>query len=131
MTRRAVASVALVGAALVASGCTLRYSQTMVGRIVRVQPHHIQNRDGGVEAGVGFGPLGAVVTIKEPMSGRELLAVPCSLGLTQLDYRSMNYGFYLAVAIPNVEAQMYCALEPEQPDLVGEPPSDGSSTGND
>ena len=87
----------------------------MVGQILRVDPQKIQNRDGGVEAGIGIGPTGAVFTFKEPMSGKELLAAPCSLGLTQLDYRSTNYGYYLAVAIPNVETQMYCVLEPELP----------------
>lgn len=113
LRRAPAAALALVLGLLPAlgTGCTIRYSQTLAGRLVRVKPAAIQNADSGVAAGVGFGTNVAVVTFSEPESPAELLQVPCAAGVTQVDYRAAAFGYYLAVLIPQTKTTTYCVSE--------------------
>jgi hypothetical protein len=87
--------------AVVGMGCTIRYSQTMVGTIEPVKSSPITNRATGIEGGIGgIGASPLVIAFSEPTAANELMNVPCDLALSQVDYRGMFFSFYLAVNIP-------------------------------
>ena len=109
MTRRLAIAILLVGAL---PGCTVRYSQTLVGEIARVQGAPMQNSDSGVSVGIGFPSGTATIAFSEPMHAGELLNVPCEVALAYVDYRAMYFGYYLAVDFPEVEVVSYCIPSP-------------------
>jgi hypothetical protein len=94
------------------SGCTLRYSQTLAGEVVRIQGTPMQNSDSGVAVGIGFPGGTATIAFSEPMHAGELLNVPCEVALAAVDYRAMYFGYYLAVDFPAVEVVSYCIPSP-------------------
>jgi hypothetical protein len=61
------ASVLLTGG----SGCTIRYSQTLVSAIERVEGPPLKNSDSGFELGAGFQAAG--LTFSEPTESAQLL----------------------------------------------------------
>ena len=92
-------------------GCTMRYSQTLVGEIRRVDmTTPIQNADGGT----AFGPYpNLVFVLKEPRSAVELATLPCDVPLAQVDYRAKWFGvplfyFYPSASFPEVTLTSYC-----------------------
>ena len=92
-------------------GCTIRYSQTMVGEIRRVQTAPIQNAD----VGTSFGVLGpnAVYVLNEPRSTSELATLPCDVALAEVDYRGKWFGVplyyvYPTASFPEVQLTSYC-----------------------
>ena len=116
-TRRALSQLgALVAASGMMSGCTVRYSQTLVDTIQRVSVRPSQNSDSGVQVGLALPLAGrlAVISFSEPMAADELLMLPCEVAFTQVDYRSIYYAYYIAVDIPEVTTTTYCIpAEPE------------------
>ena len=101
-------SIALV-AALALAGCTIRYSQTMVGRITRVSGASTSNSSSGSEIGLGYpGASSLVLTLQEPKSAEDLAAAQCEAVLTQVDYRGTWFSFYVAYNAPKVETTAYC-----------------------
>jgi hypothetical protein len=103
-----LSSAFLLAAAALLAGCTLRYSQALVGRIARIEGVPISNSDSGVE--VGLAPS-AVIAFSEPMDARELETLPCELSLAQVDYRGKWYAFYITVNFPEVEVKSYCVAD--------------------
>jgi hypothetical protein len=99
----------LIACATLGVGCTIRYSQTLVGSIERLGPSSVKNQDLGVEVGIG-GPSAAplVATFSEPESPTDLLTLPCDVANAQLDYRGAYYAYYLAVNFPQTRTVTYC-----------------------
>jgi len=98
-------------AALLALGCTARYSQTLIGRIGRIDGLSIANSDSGIELGIGTPLVGvSVITFSEPASARDLAAPPCEIELTQIDYRGTWYAYYVIANFPQVETTSYCVV---------------------
>lgn len=92
------------------AGCTIRYSQTLVGSIERMAPQPVKNQDLGVEVGIGTpGSSPAVLTFSEPESPADLLALPCDVANAQVDYRGAYYAYYVAVNFPQTRVLSYCA----------------------
>ena len=90
-------------------GCTIRYSQILVGEIARVPTAPMRNGDTGTEVGIGGpGAAPAVIAFSEPMSTKELMTVPCEVAFAQVDYRGKYYAYYVAVNFPEVEVISYC-----------------------
>ena len=109
-TQRTLLAAAILPVAL-GLGCTIRYSQTLVAEIRRVDTTvPIQNSDGGT----AFGPYPNVVfTLKEPRSVVELATLPCDVALAQVDYRAKWFGvpifyFYPSASFPEVTLTSYC-----------------------
>lgn len=112
------ATVRLVSAAILlvatSMGCTIRYSQSLVGEIARVSTTPIANSDTGIEVGIGpVQPAGsggsAVIAFSEPMAAQELLTVPCEVALAQVDYRGKWYSiYYITGNFPETEVVAYC-----------------------
>jgi hypothetical protein len=102
-------ALALVAWVAIGGGCTIRYSQTVVGSIERLGPSPVKNQDLGVEVGIG-GPSAApaVVTFSEPESPADLLTLPCEVANAQVDYRGAYYAYYLAVNFPQTRTVTYC-----------------------
>jgi hypothetical protein len=96
----ATAAVLLMGGA----GCTIRYSQTLVGTIDPVEGRPITNSNSGFE--LGLSPAG--ITFSEPTETDELLDLPCDVALAQADYRAMFLSFYISLIFPKTEAVAYC-----------------------
>jgi len=96
--------------ALILSGCTIRYSQTMVERIVRVSGTQAHNENSGSEIGFFVTPSTGLLTMSEPVSARDLTAGQCESDLTEIDYR----GFwippvvYITYNMPKVTTTGYC-----------------------
>ena len=106
--RELVLAILLV-TTLVGTGCTIRYSQTMVGEIYPIDTPPVASESTGLGIGIGTPLAGPItITFTEPDGVDELLDVSCDLALTQTDYRSTYVAFYLAVEIPKVEATSYC-----------------------
>jgi hypothetical protein len=93
-------------------GCTMRYSQTLVGEIARIQGTPMQNSDSGVSVGIGLPGQTVTIAFSEPMHAGELLNVPCDVALAYVDYRAMYIGYYLAVDFPEVKVVSYCIPGP-------------------
>jgi hypothetical protein len=90
-------------------GCTIRYSQVLVGEIARVSTSPMRNSDTGTEVGIGGpGSPPAVIAFSEPMSSDELMTVPCEVAFAQIDYRGKYYAYYIAANFPEVEVISYC-----------------------
>jgi hypothetical protein len=89
-----------------ASGCTIRYSQTLVGTIEPVPNMPITNSDSGF--GIGLGAPQAVLTLSEPKAVNELMRLPCDVALSQSDYRGTWFSFYLTFVMPKTETVAYC-----------------------
>lgn len=107
------AALRLVPAAILlvamSMGCTIRYSQILVGEIARVSTSPMRNSDTGTEVGIGGpGSAPAVITFSEPMSTEELMTAPCEVAFAQIDYRGKYYAYYIAVNFPEVEVISYC-----------------------
>jgi hypothetical protein len=101
----------LAGLALlcgISVGCTVRYSQSMVGRIVRVETLAHTNEDYGIAAGAGWWNTLAVYTFKESPSLAELTTTRCNPALTAVDYRDIWAGYYLGFSFPHVTVKSYC-----------------------
>ncbi len=92
------------------TACTIRYSQTLVERIVRVESRPAQNADSGIEVGFGLPGFGSPSTIafSEPMAVNELMSMPCEVAFSSVDYRAIYYSYYVAVKIPEVKTTSYC-----------------------
>jgi hypothetical protein len=97
----------------IVSGCTIRYSQSMVGAVEKMTPPPpVANSDSGIEIGLGLpiagqaGPVG--IAFSEPDSAEELLSLPCEVALAEVDYRGIFYVFYIAAVFPAVETTSYC-----------------------
>jgi hypothetical protein len=99
-------------ASVVSTGCTIRHSQTIAGRLERVNLAPIHNANGGVEVGIGFGTNILVATFSEPMSSHELLTIPCDSGIVQVDYRALAYAYYIAGSFPELKTTAYCVSKP-------------------
>ena len=98
-------------ALLITNGCTLRYSQSLVGEIRHFRPGSVQNADTGTEFGL-MGPR-AVFTVSEPLSADELLSIPCEVALAEVDYRAKWFGIPLLYVMPTgrfpeVKVTSYC-----------------------
>ncbi len=104
--RAARASVVVAVAALGLTGCTIRYSQNLVGEIRRVDTRPIQNADSGTE--VGLLTARTVISFSEPESAHELMSLPCEVAFSQVDYRSKWYAYLISVNFPEVEVTSYC-----------------------
>lgn len=109
MTRQLHRVLVVLLAAATPLGCTIRYSQTLVGEIARVSTAETRNSDTGTEVGIG-GPLSApaVIAFSEPMGSEELMTLPCEVAFSQIDYRGRYYAYYIAVNFPEVEVISYC-----------------------
>jgi hypothetical protein len=85
-------------ALLITTGCTIRYSQSLVGEIRHFRPGSVQNADSGTE----FGLMGsmALFTISEPQSTDELLSIPCEVALAEVDYRAKWFGLPAIYVMP-------------------------------
>jgi len=104
--------VAALLASLVATGCTIRYSQTLVGEIRSVRGSPLQKTETGAEFGI-LGPL-SLVTISEPQSAVELLSTDCDVALAEADYRGkwagwpMLYVLFPTASFPTARVTSYC-----------------------
>ena len=94
---------------LIGTGCTVRYSQGMVGRIERLSERPIVNSDSGVEIGL-VGPT-AVIAFSEPIPAKELSSPICEYSLTEVDYRGTWYAFYIIGNFPEIKTTGYCVTE--------------------
>ncbi|UCE85315.1 MAG: hypothetical protein JSU66_13335 [Deltaproteobacteria bacterium] len=110
MRRRAALHPWLAAAivfALSGSGCTIRYSQTLVGEIERIEGRPLKTSESGFELGAGFNTAG--LTFVEPTESYQLLDVPCDLALSQVDYRGTWFSlYYVTLNFPKVETAAYC-----------------------
>lgn len=111
---REVTSARQIGGALLclaylvvgASGCTIRYSQTLVGTIEPVQSAPITHSASGF--GIGLGSTNAL-TFSEPRAVNELIDSPCDLALSQSDYRGTWFSlYYVSFVWPKTETVAYC-----------------------
>src|SRR5437867_6086770 len=91
------------------AGCTVRYSQTITGRIERLKQNPVEVSDMGTEVGL-FAPNN-VITFHEPRGSGELLMIPCDVALAEVDYRSKWYTYYVSVNFPEVKVISYCVAE--------------------
>jgi len=107
-TRLALACALLVPLSS-AMGCTIRYSQALVGSIERISTRPISTNDTGTEVGIGGpGAPPLAITFSEPMAPHELLSLPCEILVTQIDYRGKYYAYYIGVNFPETEITSYC-----------------------
>lgn len=111
MSRSCIAGLALALVASALGGCTVRYSQSIVGEIRRVdfKGLPIRNKDSGTEVGLLY-PVGIVFS--EPMAADKLMALPCDVGIAEVDYRSKWYTYYVSVNFPEVGVTSYCISTP-------------------
>jgi hypothetical protein len=107
-------------------GCTIRYSQALVGEIQRPMPGPVQNAD----SGTAFGLLGprAVWTLHEPMSAEALQSLPCDVALAEVDYRAKWFGIplwyvYPSASFPAVRVISYCSIPPPADPADDAPPA--------
>ena len=96
------------------AGCTVRYSQSIIGSIHKVQMYKRVNSDHGFDLGVGF-PNGIEqfkvehgIAFSKPKGAAELASYPCDAEMVQVDYRSKWAAYYIRVDVPKMEATTYC-----------------------
>jgi len=109
--RRLILSLGLVAFVAAGSlGCTIRYSQSLVGSLKRVSRSPITNSDSGISLGIQ--PRAGVISFSEPDSAGELLSIPCEVAVSEVDYRGVFYTFYITAVFPEVKTISYCVENP-------------------
>lgn len=103
--KRLAFGICLVSCLAFGMGCTLRYSQTVIGSIESVESFKVVNSDSGVDVGL-LAPYG--ITFTEPLGAGKVANYPCEVQFTQVDYRSKWYAYYIRVDFPKVEVTTYC-----------------------
>jgi len=108
MTRTLTLISCLLLIGLAASGCTKKYSHTLVGSIDRMAAMKGNNYDTGLDV--------LYIVLSEPAGPRELLGEACPAQLAEVDYRS-TYVQYRGARIsqPRVEVTRYCIQETRVP----------------
>jgi len=97
--------------------CTARYSQTVTGKIRKVNTYKIVNATNGTDVGIGIGggidiyPAAHGIVMKEPKSATELMNYPCQAEFVEVDYRSKWYAYYIRIDSPEVTVTTYCIEE--------------------
>jgi len=109
-------AVLFVWLASVGSGCTVRFSQHLVGEIESRGPTRtLQTSGSGAEFGV-VGPR-AVWVLDEPRSAYEITTPVCEVAFAQVDYRKRWFGIpvfyvYPAASFPETRVTSYCIVTP-------------------
>lgn len=86
-------------------GCTIRYSQTLVGTIEPIEGMPLKNQADAFA--LGLYPA-AGIAFSEPTESSQLLDLPCDVALSQVDYRAMWFSVYLTFLFPKIEGTAYC-----------------------